>query len=263
MFRRAAVAAVVSVLTLVGLALPAAAHVTVSSEDATPGSFATITFRVPNEESNASTVGLKIQLPPDHPIAFVSVQPKPGWTVTTTTRKLDPPITSHGTTITEAVSEVDWTGGKIGPGQFDEFKIQAGPLPEGVDSLTFKAIQTYEDAAGHTSQVAWIQESGPGQPEPDHPAPILSLTGASSSASSGDQASASESTSTASKSATAPRGVAVVKTSTKSSGTNEATVFALAVGAAGLLMAIVALIIAVAARQKMSMLARGDDEGSA
>lgn len=265
-----------ALLASVGLAIPAGAHVVVSGDGAEAGGFATLTFRVPNEESDASTVGVKVQLPQDHPIAFVSVQPKPGWTVRTIMRKLDPPISSHGSTITEAVSEVTWTGGKIGPGEFDEFKIQAGPLPD-VATLTFKTIQTYEGAGGTTTEVAWIQEAQPGQPEPDRPAPVLTLnaassdaTGASPGASPGASASGSadgaDSTSSAgdavgsgesepgAASAASPK-----KTSKASSATNGLTVFAMAFGVAGLLMAIVALITAVAARQKLSMVAHDRD----
>lgn len=160
---------------LVALAGPAGAHVTVSSDNATQGGYATVTFRVPNEESDAATVGIKVQLPVDHPIANVSVQPKPGWTYKVTTSKLEKPITVHGSQVTEAVSEIEWTGGKIEPGEFDQFLIQAGPLPTDTDSLTFKTIQTYRDASGKTSEAAWIQEPTAADSDPDHPAPVLAL----------------------------------------------------------------------------------------
>jgi hypothetical protein len=76
--------------------------------------------------------------------------------------------------VTEAVSEIIWTGGTIAPGQFDEFEISVGPLPSDVDVLLFPAVQTYSDG----TEVSWIQQSFRGQPEPDHPAPQLRLTSA-------------------------------------------------------------------------------------
>jgi len=43
---------------------------------------------------------------------------------------------------------VTWTadkGGGIGPEQFEQFELSAGPFPEGVDSLSFPTTQTYSD----------------------------------------------------------------------------------------------------------------------
>lgn len=242
MVRRIVLAALVAIGVVVGVAGPAGAHVSVTAEGAKPGGFAVITFRVPNEEADAHTVGLKVQLPVDHPIAFVSVQPKPGWKASSEKAKLDTPLEAHGSEITEAVSEVSWTGGEIPAGGFDEFKIQAGPLPEGVDSLTFKAIQTYEDDDGETHEVAWIQEPTEQGGEPEHPAPVLQLTAGSSD--------------TASGATTVPGAPAVQATSDDGGPSSGSTVFAMAFGAAGLAIAVIALLLAVAARHKVGLIAR-------
>jgi periplasmic copper chaperone A len=155
----------------------ASAHVTVSSADAAAGGYGTVTFSVPNESDAASTVGLRIQLPTDTPLTSVRVQPVPGWTVTLTTVALDPPVTSDdGDTIDSAVSVVDFQadpGAGIAPGQFQEFALSGGPFPD-VDQLTFNVVQTYSDG----SETAWIEPTVAGQPEPEHPAPVLSLTAA-------------------------------------------------------------------------------------
>lgn len=242
MFRRIVLAALVAAGVVIGVAGPAGAHVTVGADGAKPGGFAVITFRVPNEESDAKTVGLKVQLPADHPIAFVSVQPKPGWDATTETTRLDTPLEAHGGQIDEAVSEVTWTGGEIPSGGFDEFKIQAGPLPEGVDALTFKAIQTYEDADGTTHDVAWIQEPGDDGAEPEHPAPVLELTGASADDhGSGDAA--------------APTVTATDDGDSGGATNGGFVIFAMAFGASGLALAVVALVMAVAARHKVGLIA--------
>lgn len=171
---------------LIALAGAACAHVTVDSPGATQGGYAVLTFRVPTESDTASTTGVKVQLPPDSPLASVLMQPHPGWTGTAVKAKLATPIKSDDGDVTEAVTEIDWkaTAGGIAPGQFDQFMLSVGPLPKR-DSMTFKVIQTYSDG----KQVAWIEVPAEGSTaEPEHPAPVLKLaaatgeTGARSSA---------------------------------------------------------------------------------
>ena len=94
------------------------------------------------------TVLVQLQMPTDTPIPFVLVEPVPGWwEITTTTTQLDPPfVLEDGDELTEAVDTITWTATgdtQIGPGQFQEFWISAGPMPTGVDSLSFPAVQTY------------------------------------------------------------------------------------------------------------------------
>jgi uncharacterized protein len=160
----------------VWVAASASAHVTVTAPGVAAGaSDATITFRVPDESDNTSTVGLKVQLPTDHPIAGVLVAPQPGWTAQVKQTKLSKPITTDDGEITEVVSEIDWKAAAdsgIRPGFFGEFTIIGGKLPDGVSSLTFKAVQTYSDG----TQVAWIEQPAPdSNAEVEHPAPALTL----------------------------------------------------------------------------------------
>ena len=177
--RRAALALLVVLVAVLTLGVgTASAHVSVSSPDAAPGGFGELTFRMPSESDTARATSLRVQLPTDTPFAFVSVKPVPGWTATTTTSPLATPVEAEGSTITEAVSEVTWTadpGGGLAPGEYQSFSISAGPLPEGVDSLVFPALQGYDDG----STVAWIDPTVEGQAEPEHPAPALSLVAAS------------------------------------------------------------------------------------
>jgi uncharacterized protein YcnI len=81
---------VMTAAALAVTAMPASAHVTIDTfGPVEQGSFAKLGFSVPNERDDAGTVSLSVQMPQDYPIAFVSVQPKPGWEVETTTRSLD------------------------------------------------------------------------------------------------------------------------------------------------------------------------------
>ena len=174
--RAVAVVGTAAGVVLLG-ALPASAHVTVSSTDAAPGGFGKLVFRVPTESDTASTIGVTVNLPADTPFAFVSVKPKPGWSVKSTTTKLDEPVTVGDYNLTKAVSKVTWTaqqGTDIAPGEFDEFEISAGPFPEGADSMSFPAVQTYDDG----EVVKWSQPAVEGEEEPELPAPTLELASA-------------------------------------------------------------------------------------
>jgi periplasmic copper chaperone A len=178
-FRRAAGAAAGAVALVLLGALPAAAHIEVSSEDAAPGGFGLLVFQVPNESDTASTTKVEVQLPTDTPLASVSTTPMPGWTVDAQTSKLPEPVDVEGATVTQAVTKVTWTaekGGGIGPDQFEQFELSVGPFPEGVDALSFPTTQTYSDG----EVVQWNQPVEPGTPEaqePENPAPLLVLSG--------------------------------------------------------------------------------------
>ncbi|MGY1682008.1 YcnI family protein [Geodermatophilus sp. SYSU D01176] len=169
---------VLALLTALAAALAgagaAAAHVGVSSADAAPGGFGKLTFRVPNESDTASTVALRISIPEESAMASLRVQPVPGWTVTTTTADLSTPLESHGEQVTSYASVVEFRaadGGGIRPGEFQEFALSGGPLPDSAQ-LSFPAVQTYSDG----TEAAWIEPTVEGQPEPERPAPVLELT---------------------------------------------------------------------------------------
>lgn len=169
---RAATVAALAGATVLLAAVPAFAHVTVQPNTAAKGAYTTVNFKVPNERDNASTVRIEVNLPTDHPIASVSVQPVPGWTAKVTTSKLATPIKSDDGTIDQAVTKITWSGGKIEPGQFQQFPVSFGPLPSDTDSLAFKALQTYSNG----EIVRWIETPQAGQAEPQNPAPTLKLT---------------------------------------------------------------------------------------
>ncbi|MER8102477.1 YcnI family protein [Kitasatospora sp. NPDC094016] len=173
--RRLAAVALTAAASVVALAGPAFAHVTVNPGAAAQGGYTAVDFRVPNESDAAGTVKLEVNLPLDHPLASVRTLPLPGWTATVEKAKLDKPIKVHGSDVNEAVSKITWTadsGTKIAPGQFQEFRVSIGPLPSDADSMVFKTLQTYDNG----DIVRWIDESKDGQPEPAHPAPVLKLT---------------------------------------------------------------------------------------
>jgi uncharacterized protein YcnI len=139
----------------------ASAHVQASSDDATRGGYATVSFQVPNESTTgADTTVLTLDLAN---ASAVRTESKPGWAA-----KID----RDG----DKVRSVTWTAapnGGIPVDQFDVFRI-AVKLPD-ADSVSFPATQTYADGV----VVKWDQPLVPGSPEPEHPAPTLVLTAGS------------------------------------------------------------------------------------
>jgi uncharacterized protein YcnI len=174
LLRRTALMVGVGVAVLAVSAPPAAAHVTVHSDEAVQGAFAEIAFRVPTESATASTVKLRVAFPTGQPIDSVSVRPHPGWTYKISTVPVQQAAAAathdHGGPH-QTVSEIEWTatpGSAIKPGEYDEFRIEAGPLPA-TANLVFKAVQTYDTG----EEIRWIDL--PAAQEPEHPAPALAI----------------------------------------------------------------------------------------
>lgn len=170
----------VLVVTLL-LAPPAWAHVTVH-----PGTLAAgtgdieLTFRVPNERDDANTVKLQVFFPTNLPLLTVDVLPVPGWTAKVDTRTLSQPVQSGDGPVDQVVTDITWaaTAGGIAPGQYEDFPISAGQAPSQSGEVIFKALQTYSSG----EIVRWIQVASPQDPNPDSPAPVLTLTGGSPTA---------------------------------------------------------------------------------
>ena len=160
-----------ALVAALALAAPAgaAAHVTLQPDEAAAGDFTVLDVRVPNERDDAATTKVAVQFPPG--FIFASYQPVAGWSVDVEMEKLAKPITSHGEEITEQVSQMTWTadgaGAGIQAGQFVDFPISVQIPGEAGDTLTFKALQTYDDG----EVVRWI-----GAPDSEDPAPQVAVT---------------------------------------------------------------------------------------
>ncbi|MET9240739.1 YcnI family protein [Nonomuraea sp. NPDC003709] len=228
--RRAATVLAAATALTVGLAIPALAHVTIQPGTAEQGGFTKVAFRVPNERDDASTTKIEVSFPVDHPLAFVSVKPLPGWDVKVTQGKLPKPVKTEYGDLEEAVTKIVWSGGKINPGEFQEFEVSMGQLPKDTDSLVFPTKQTYSKG----EVVDWSDAPKTDGTEAEHPAPTLKLVPASG----GDEhgmASASASPSAA-PAAAAPSVTPVAATSA-SDGT------ARLLGGAGLVVGVIGVVI--------------------
>lgn len=174
---RSTAALTMATAALAASALPASAHVRVTPDATASGGYAALTFRVPNESDTASTTKLVVTLPQDRPLASVSVKPVDGWTAKVTTAKLPKPVTANDLTLKEAPRTITWTADSkamgISPGEYQEFSISGGPLPE-PGTLVLPAKQTYSD--GEVSD--WSEVTKDGGEEPENPAPSFEVTAA-------------------------------------------------------------------------------------
>ncbi|HXQ51773.1 MAG TPA: YcnI family protein [Stellaceae bacterium] len=150
----------------------AIAHVTASPDMAKSGSYFTTNFTVPHGCAGAATVAVRIKLPEG--VGDVKPQQKPGWTVDIVTRKLDVASRdAHGSTITEAVDEVAWRGGKLPDNLYDTFGLLMKLPDKPGATLYFPTVQECEQGVHR-----WIEIPAAGQQwhDLDQPAPFVKLT---------------------------------------------------------------------------------------
>lgn len=160
---RAAPIAVVVLAALV-LAPVAAAHVTLNPREWEAEGFARFAVRVPNERDNADTTRITVRFPEG--VLSASFQPVEGWERTVKMAQLEEPIEAEGEQITEKIDTVTWSGGRIRPGEFQEFGVSFQVPNEPGSELAFPAIQRYSN--GET--VRWI-----GPEDADEPAPRVTI----------------------------------------------------------------------------------------
>ncbi len=171
--RVSALSAAVVILVL-GAPLAASAHVKISPNTAAPGDDIEVTFRVPNEEENAGTVRVEIDLPTKTPFAGAEYEPVAGWSARIVETTLPKPIRNDGVEVTQAPSKIIYTanpGVSIRSGQFQEFPVALDLTPD-VGSVEFPTIQTYSNG----DVVKWNEPTLPDGQEPDNPAPTLYIT---------------------------------------------------------------------------------------
>jgi uncharacterized protein YcnI len=161
--------------TLVALAVPgiAAAHVTLHPDRLPRGATdVELTFRCPTERDDP-TVALAVYLPTETPLLGVLTDPPPGWTARVHTVRLAHPVETDDGEIGVAVDEVAWraTAGGIPAGQYRDFTIAVGSMPDTTGVLAFRALQTYRDG----TVVRWVQVPDALDENPPSPAPELTL----------------------------------------------------------------------------------------
>jgi uncharacterized protein YcnI len=149
-------------------------------------------MQVPHGCNGSPTTKLSMQIPTG--VEDFKPQPVAGWTLSSTTRKVDPPQTIDGDTITETLDTVTWTaspGNALPDDQMQDFWFTAQMPKEKVGTvIAFPTVQTCEQG-----EVQWIQPSQEGQAEPENPVPAITLTAADSAATTTAQPTSSSSSS--------------------------------------------------------------------
>lgn len=176
--RRVAGALMVGGVVAVVTSPSAAAHIDAKLDGAGPGGFGVITLGVPTEAGKPATTKIEVRIPDETPLRTVRPQPVAGWNVDVTKRKVDPPLhKDDGTPVTEVVDSVTWTatGPGIATGQFAQFALYAGPLPD-ADTLALPTTQTFSN--GTTE--AWT-EPATGSDKPKFPVPTVTIAKPASS----------------------------------------------------------------------------------
>jgi uncharacterized protein YcnI len=132
----------------------AAAHVEVSAPGATAGAGpVTLTFSA-ESEAPAGIVAMRTQLPAGILPRDVALASGPaGWTLTPT------------------ADGFEVGGPALPPGADAEYAVTVAQLPAGTTELVFKTLQRYADGR----EDAWIEVPAAGAPEPERPAPVLTV----------------------------------------------------------------------------------------
>jgi uncharacterized protein YcnI len=154
-------------------AIPAAlAHVTLEQPQAVAGSTYKAVLRVPHGCAGSPTTAVRVRIPDG--MTGVKPMPKPGWQLSTVKGKLATPVgDGHGGRITEGVTEVHWTGGRLLDEHYDEFVLR-GTLPNTPNATVhFPTVSECE-----TGVERWIEIPAAGKSSSDYkyPAPSLRLT---------------------------------------------------------------------------------------
>ncbi|MCH9729383.1 MAG: YcnI family protein [Actinomycetia bacterium] len=153
----------------------AAAHISVELDGAGPGEFGLISIRVPTESGAAATTKVQVRIPEDVQLRTVLAGPVAGWSIDIKKRTIPPIYKDDGTPVTEVVDSVTWTatGPGIAPGQFGQFALDVGPLPDAA-TLALPTVQTFSDGTVKD----WSQTEAEGE-DPEFPVPTVTIGAAS------------------------------------------------------------------------------------
>ena len=220
-------------LVLAG-ATAASAHVSVTPDTTTAGSYALLSFGVPHGCGDSATTQVSIQVPEQ--IVAVTPSVNPSWTVEKVMQDLDAPVDDgHGGQYTERVAEIVYTATTPLPDGYRDAFVLSLKLPDAAgETLVFPTVQTCEEG-----ESAWVQVPADGQDADDLelPAPMFDLTAADAPEA---DAAGAETEDVAASSGEASSGDTAA--TPEPAATPAATWVALALGAAGLVLGALALV---------------------
>ncbi|SEA90081.1 YcnI family protein [Rubrimonas cliftonensis] len=166
---------ILSAAALCALAGVAHAHATFEVSEAPVNSTYKAVLRVPHGCEGEATLKVRVRIPEG--VIAVKPQPKAGWTLDTVKGPYAQPYTLWGSTVTEGVVEIVWTGELLDE-HYDEFVFR-GRLTDALPVGEVLYIPTVQECA--TKAERWIEIPAAGQNADDlaYPAPGVTILPAS------------------------------------------------------------------------------------
>jgi periplasmic copper chaperone A len=133
-------------------ATPAFAHVTLEGRQAAVGAPYKAVFVVPHGCAGSATVKLRVQIPPG--VIVTQAKATSGWEASTVTGKYTSEYEFQDKKVTEGITEVDWSGGKLPDKTRETFVIETF-LTNGLKpntTLYFPVVQECEQGVSR-----WIE----------------------------------------------------------------------------------------------------------
>jgi uncharacterized protein YcnI len=148
----------------------AAAHITLETQEARVNSAYKAVLRVPHGCGGSPTVSIRVKIPE----GLIGVKPMPhsGWTLATTTGKYPKSYKLYHAEISEGVTEIGWSAGKLPDDWYDEFVFTGfltGDLQPG-KTLYLPVVQECEKGTHR-----WIEIPAAGKSRSDYPEPAPEL----------------------------------------------------------------------------------------
>lgn len=165
---------ILSACAIGGIAVAASAsawgHAFMVEKQVAAGAWHMVEIAIPHGCYGSPTTEVSIQAPEG--VFNARPEVKPGWTLSTTMKKLDDPIQTPEVVITEIVDTMTWTGGKLDDLHLERFNFLAKMPDEAGRTLYFKVVQKCEEG-----ELRWIEIPEPGENPRQylHPAPIINL----------------------------------------------------------------------------------------
>jgi len=146
----------------------AGAHIGTTPGEAPAGQTSVIGFTVGHGCDGSPTRSVTIRLPAG--ITSAKPRPKPGWSIVIRRGTLPQPVKDFdGNTVTKGVLEVTWRG-TLPDAFYDTFDLRLGMPNTPGKTLYFPTVQRCTKGV-----YRWIQIPVQGKPEPESPAPGVTL----------------------------------------------------------------------------------------
>ena len=158
-------ARVLALAVVASLSCVANAHVTMLPAEAPSGAPVELRLRVPHGCDGSATVALRVKIPDE--VQSVKVEQKAGWRVQIRKRTLATPRASeHRAPQSDTVDEVEWRGGPLGDGLYEDFGLLASLPATPGRTVFFPVVQDCEKGVSR-----WIELPQAGVERLEHPAP--------------------------------------------------------------------------------------------